>query len=291
MPLTEVPREEPGGFLVRIWGARGSLPPPAAENCTFGSDTCCVEMRCGPHVLIFDAGTGAGQLGLALQKEGVCDFDLYFSHCHFDHIAGLPFIKPLYDAAVTARLHAGHFLDATTCREMADLFMGPPFFPVTPQQFRAAIDYRDFRPPDRLSPHPGLEIATHRLNHPNGAVGYRVAWGGRAACYVTDVEHDPDKPDAALIEFIAGADVLIYDCSYTDAEFATARGYGHSTWEEGVRLCRAAGVARLVIFHHRPGRDDAALALIEAEAQAVFPGAMVARTGLEIAVSGEQGTE
>ena len=56
-------------------------------------------------------------------------------------------------------------------------------------------------------------------------------------------------------------------------------GFGHSTWEEGVRLCEAAGVKRLVIFHHRPGRDDANCGEIEAEAQARFPGAIVARTG------------
>jgi phosphoribosyl 1,2-cyclic phosphodiesterase len=274
----------PPPFLVRIWGARGSLSAPAAPNCDFGTDTCCVEMRCGTHVLIFDAGTGAASLGEALAKEGVKDFDLFLSHCHFDHIMGLPFVKPLYERDVSVRIFAGHFEDATTCREMVERFMGPPFFPVTPKQFRARVEYRDFRPPDTLSPHDGVSIATVRLNHPNGAVGYRVDFAGRSACYITDTEHLPGRVDPDLLATIRDADLLIYDCMYTDAEFDCCVGYGHSTWEHGVRLCEAANVPRLVIFHHRPGRDDKGLRAIEAEAQARFPGALVAKSGLETAL-------
>lgn len=274
--MTEAP------FLVRIWGARGSLPAPAAANVVYGSDSPCVEMRCGEHVLIFDAGSGAESLGSKLVRERVTDLDIFLSHCHLDHILGLPFLKPLYDPAVTARLHAGHFLDGMTCREMAERFMAPPFFPVTPTIFHARLEFRDFRPPETLRPHPGISIATVRLNHPNGAVGYRVDYAGRSVCYITDTEHIPGVPDAAILAAIRGADIMIYDCMYTDAEFEPCRGYGHSTWEEGVRLCEAAGVRQLVIFHHRPGRTDADLQRLEAEARERFPGAVVARTGLEL---------
>jgi phosphoribosyl 1,2-cyclic phosphodiesterase len=217
-------------------------------------------------------------------QEGVTDFDLFFSHCHLDHIIGLPFIKPLFDPAATVRIYAGHFEDATTCREMTDRFLAPPFFPLTPAQFRAQIEYLDFRPPDQLQPGAGITVDTARLFHPNGSVGYRVNFAGRAACYVTDTEHIPDRLDEAVLALIRGSDVLIYDCMYTDSEFNPCRGYGHSTWQEGVRLCEAAGVERLVLFHHRPGRDDAGLRQIEMEAQARFPGAIVARTGLEVQI-------
>jgi phosphoribosyl 1,2-cyclic phosphodiesterase len=281
-------REAP--FLVRIWGARGSLPAPAAPNCRFGSDTCCVEMRCGGRVLIFDAGSAAETLSRELSAEGVKDFDLFFSHCHFDHILGLPFLAPLYEDEVTARIYAGHFEDRTTCREMIYRFMRPPFFPITPELFRARIEFRDFRPPETWLPHAGIRISTVRLNHPNGCVGYRVDAAGCAVCYVTDTEHLPGSPDQALLALISRADAMIYDCTYTDDEFAASRGYGHSTWEEGVRLCEAAGVERLIIFHHRPGRDDNALQEIEVAAQARFPGAIVARSGLEVALTAHEVT-
>jgi phosphoribosyl 1,2-cyclic phosphodiesterase len=274
--MTDVP------FRVRIWGARGSLPAPAAENCEFGSDSPCVEMRCGPHVLVFDVGSGAQSLGVLLQREGVKDFDILLSHCHLDHVIGFPFMKPLYDPAVNVRLYAGHFLDSMTCREMAERFMAPPFFPITPSVFHAHVTFKDFRPPTTLRPHPGIVISTVRLNHPNGAVGYRVDYQGRSVCYVTDHEHVPGHPDQKLVALLRGAQVLIYDCMYTDAEFEACQGYGHSTWEEGVRLCEAAGVERLVLFHHRPGRDDDDLKRIGLEAKDRFPGAVVARTGLEL---------
>ena len=107
-------------------------------------------------------------------------------------------------------------------------------------------------------------------------------FAGKSVCYMTDTEHTPGNTDAKMVAFLKGADFMIYDCMYADSEFQHYRGYGHSTWEEGVRLCEAAGVKRLVIFHHRPGRDDEDLAKIEAEAQARFPGALVGRTGLEL---------
>jgi phosphoribosyl 1,2-cyclic phosphodiesterase len=269
-------------FLVRVWGARGSLPAPAAENFEFGSDSSCIEMRCGPHALVFDAGSGAQSLGALLAKEGVKDFDILLTHCHLDHVIGLPFMKPLYDGSVHVQLYAGHFLDDMTCREMAERFMAPPFFPITPSVFHAEVDFIDFRPPDTLTPRPGIRIKTVKLNHPNGSVGYRVNYAGRSVCYITDHEHVPGAPDPMLLEALRGAQIMIYDCMYTDAEFSACMGYGHSTWEEGVRLCEAAGVERLVIFHHRPGRHDAELRRIEADAQARFPGAIVARTGLEL---------
>lgn len=221
-------------------------------------------------------------LAVNMIKEGVRDFDLFFSHCHFDHIMGLPFLRPLYHRGVNARIYAGHFEDATTCREMTMRFMAPPFFPVTPELFEANVEFIDFRPPDTFSPHTGINISTARLNHPNGSVGYRIDYAERAVCYVTDTEHVPGTPSEAVLSLARGADMMIYDCMYTDAEFDHFRGYGHSTWQEGVRLCEASGVQRLVIFHHRPGRDDAGLRGIEAEAKARFPGAVVARTGLEI---------
>ena len=271
-------------FLVRIWGARGSLPGPAKATPYFGSETPCVEMRCGDHVLVFDAGTGLEGLSARLWSEEVRDIDLFFTHCHFDHIIGLPFLRMLYDAKSSVRMHAGHFQDATTCEDMVRNFMRPPYFPITPDYFCADVAYRDFRPPETLKPHDGIVISTVRLPHPDGSVGYRIDCHGRAVCYMTDTEHTPGKPNEDILRIIRNADVMIYDCTYADDEFSQYVGYGHSTWQEGVRLCEAAGVERLVIFHHRLGRDDDDLRRIERDAQERFPGAIVARTGLEISL-------
>jgi len=271
-------------FQLTIWGARGSIPAPAAANTRFGSDTSCIEVRCGDRVLVLDAGTGIVGCGRKLCCEDVRDLDILFTHCHFDHIMGLPFMFPLYTEEAVVRLHAGHFLDETSCRSMVERFMCPPYFPVTPKQFTARIDYRDFRPPDVLTLADDICVRTVRLNHPNGAVGYRIEYAGRSFCYITDTEHEPGKPDAAIRNFIAGSDLMIYDCMYTDEEFPTFQGFGHSTWQEGVRLCRAAGVANLVIFHHDISRTDAWLEALATTARNAFPGAIVARTGLTLEI-------
>ncbi len=267
-------------FSLRIWGARGSISAPAEANCAFGSDTCCVEIRCGSRMLVFDAGTGAVPLGAALCREGVRDFDLFFTHCHFDHIIGLPFMASLYRPDVVLRLHAGHFLDDTTGERMVEDFMRPPYFPVTPKHFRAAIEFVDFRPPATFDLGDGIVVKALRLDHPNGAVGYRVDYDGGSICYLTDLEHAPGLADPGLAAFAADADIVIYDATFTDEEFPAYRGFGHSTWQQGVRVCEAAAARQLVIFHHRHDRDDTALAAIEKAAQARCPGALVARTGL-----------
>ncbi|MEX6506205.1 MBL fold metallo-hydrolase [Jiella sp. M17.18] len=271
-------------FEATIWGARGSISAPAQPNCVFGSDTSCVEVRCGERTLILDAGTGIVGCGRHLYETHVQEIDILLTHCHFDHIMGLPFVIPLYKDHVSARIFAGHFEDATTTRSMVEGFMCPPYFPVTPKQFAAKIDYRDFRPPDILDLGDGIVVKTVRLTHPNGAVGYRIDYDGHSLCYITDTEHVPGTLDPGILDLIAGADAMIYDSMYTDETFGRYIGFGHSTWQQGVRLCRAGQVARLIIFHHDVTQTDDRLEALEATARGAFAGASVARTGLTISI-------
>jgi phosphoribosyl 1,2-cyclic phosphodiesterase len=101
---------------------------------------------------------------------------------------------------------------------------------------------------------------------------------------VTDTEHVPGFPDAAVLAVIAGADLVIYDCTYTDEEFPDKVGWGHSTWQEGVRLCRAAGAKRLAIFHHDPDHTDDVMAQIERQALQYWAGTLVARDGMAVVI-------
>ena len=118
------------------------------------------------------------------------------------------------------------------------------------------------------------------MGHPGGAVGYRLEYGGKAVAYITDTEHQPDQLDESVLSLAHKADLMIYDCTYADAEFPGYVGWGHSTWQQATRLANAAGVKRLAIFHHDPDHDDAFLRKVEAEAAKAQPGAFVAREGL-----------
>jgi phosphoribosyl 1,2-cyclic phosphodiesterase len=267
-------------FSVRFWGVRGSIPCPGPDTVRYGGNTSCIEVRCGGQLLIFDAGTGLRPLGAHLDALGPVDADLYFTHTHFDHICGLPFFSSAYAASNRFRLWAGHLLPDHTLRYVLSEMMMAPLFPIPISVLSADLVFNDFRTGETLHPGPGIVLKTAPLNHPNGATGYRIEYGGRSLCYVTDTEHVPDKPDATVLGLIAGADVVIYDSTYTDEEFKDHVGWGHSTWQEGVRLAGKAKVKQLVIFHHDPGHDDAAMDQIAAAAEAARPGTVVAREGM-----------
>jgi phosphoribosyl 1,2-cyclic phosphodiesterase len=267
-----------------FWGVRGSIACPGAATLRYGGDTACVEIRAGGRLLIFDAGTGIRRLGAALAAgDGPVEADLFFSHTHLDHVCGLPFFAPLYRPGNRLRLWAGHLLPERGLEATIAALMAAPFFPVKPGAFAAAPAFRDFRAGETLDLGGGLALRTAPLAHPDGATGYRVDFGGRAICYVTDTEHVPGRRDAAIVALARDADLLIYDCTYTDARFPAHAGWGHSTWEEGARLCDAAGVARLAIFHHDPDHDDATMDAIAAAAAAARPGTVVAREGMTLA--------
>jgi len=268
-------------FSVRFWGVRGSIACSGPETSRYGGNTSSLEVRCGGRLILFDAGSGIRYLGNHILREMPLDADLFFTHTHFDHVCGLPFFPPFFQPQNRFRLWAGHLGDRMTIKRVLQEFMMSPLFPVPPEVFRADIGYRDFAPGDTLTPMAGVTLRTAPLNHPDGATGYRVEYGGRSLCYITDTEHVPGAPDRNVLALIAGADLVIYDCMYTDDEYANGHvGWGHSTWQEAVRLCRAAGVRRLAVFHHDPDHDDDKLDAIAAEVAAALPGAVVAREGL-----------
>ena len=69
---------------------------------------------------------------------------------------------------------------------------------------------------------------------------------------------------------------------YTDDEYSNRVGWGHSTWQEGVRLCDAANVRTFVLFHHDPNHTDDFLDGIAEQLEARRPGSVMAREGLVI---------
>ena len=265
-------------FFVKFWGVRGSIPSPGAHTAGYGGNTPCLEVRCGDKLLVFDSGSGARRLGNHLKEHCTTrSLDIFFTHCHYDHIEGLPFFAPLHAKDWNIRMWSGHLPPPKNTAQMVADFMQRPYFPIGPDCFQATLEYRDFKPRDTLTPVEDVSIRTAPLVHPDGAVGYRIDYGGRSICYITDTEHTPGKPDEIIMELIQDADIVIYDAAYTDEEFERYKGYGHSTWQEGARLCEACNVRQYVVFHHRPGLPDIQLDEIAAKVEMMSPGSLVAR--------------
>ncbi|MDB3952658.1 MBL fold metallo-hydrolase [Alphaproteobacteria bacterium] len=269
-------------FFVRFWGVRGSIACPGPNTLRYGGNTSCLEIQCGDRMLIFDAGTGLRGLGEELLSRGPVDADLFLTHTHFDHVCGLPFFVPLFIPGNKIRLAAGHLQPEKSLKQVVVDMMMAPLFPVPPGIFQAEVAYRDFAAGDLQEPGPGIRILTAPLNHPNNATGYRIEFSGKSITYVTDTEHGEDGLDQTIVELVKGADLFIYDCTYTDEEYQRFKGFGHSTWQEGVRLADEAGVKTLVIFHHDPSHDDEMMDKIGGDAENARPGTLVAREGMTL---------
>ncbi len=265
-----------------FWGVRGSIACPGHKYERYGGNTSCLEVRCGPHLVVFDAGTGLRPLGDKLKAEGAHDVDLFLTHSHLDHIVGVPFFPPLFDPACKVRFWAGHLLPDRRLRDVICTMMVAPLFPVPIDIFAATTSFNDFSAGEVLRPHEGLALRTAKLNHPNEATGYRVEYDGRSICYVTDTEHVQGEIDANILELVEGADLLIYDSTYTEEEYTRHTGWGHSTWNQGVRLADAAKVKTFVAFHHDPSHDDDFMDRMSGELAKARPGSQVAREGMTL---------
>jgi phosphoribosyl 1,2-cyclic phosphodiesterase len=272
-----------GDYRIQFWGVRGSIACPGPETTRYGGNTSCVEIRCGDRLLILDGGTGLRPLGRHLDEQGgTIDADIYFSHSHFDHICGLPFFSSAYSPDNRFRLWAGHLLPDHTLRYVLSEMMMAPVFPIPITVLGADLSFHDFRAGETLTPAPGIAIKTAPLNHPNGATAFRVEYKGKSVCYVTDHEHTGSPYEASLLALLDQADVVIYDCTYTDDEYPEHRGWGHSTWQEGVRIAGQARVKQFVIFHHDPSHTDEMMDEIAAAAAKVRPGTIVAKEGMTL---------
>jgi phosphoribosyl 1,2-cyclic phosphodiesterase len=278
-------------LTVRFWGVRGSVPAPGAHTARVGGNTSCVELRAGDEVIILDAGTGLRGLGERLVRSGrPVAASILFSHVHWDHIQGFPFFPPLFRAGTELALYGRP--DSGSLADALGRQMTAPSFPVQLGAVPAALTYGDFEP-GRPFPVGSAVVRAARLNHPDGVLAYRVEVDGRAVVFATDTEHYADGIDRELVSLAEGADLLIYDAQYTPEEYAgvighARAGWGHSTWVEGVRVARAAGVGALVLFHHDPTHDDGAVEAIERAAATVLPGTVAAREGLELHLAGRE---
>jgi phosphoribosyl 1,2-cyclic phosphodiesterase len=250
-----------------FWGTRGSVPTPGPHTVRYGGNTPCVEVRTATgRLVVLDAGTGLRELGRSLVERSngaPLEADLFLTHAHWDHIQGLPFFPPIFQAGNRFTIWGPRNLNGGIGRVIRDQ-MSPVVFPVPFESLAARVDFQNL---GECQPVSGdLDVATFDVQHPGGAVAYRFTSRGsnaRSFVYVSDNElaphdtyHSPRDWRDRLVDFIRGANVLVHDATYTKDEYADHRGWGHSTYDEAVDLALDAGVDTLVLFHHKPERTD-----------------------------------
>ncbi|MBW4520296.1 MAG: MBL fold metallo-hydrolase [Scytolyngbya sp. HA4215-MV1] len=272
-------------FTIHFWGVRGSIACPGPGTVRYGGNTPCVEMRIAGTHLIFDGGTGIRVLGQELLRETPLEAYLFFTHSHWDHIQGFPFFVPAFIKGNRFNIYGTIAPNGATLEQRLNDQMLHPNFPVPLQIMAAELRFHNLKV--RQPVHIGdILVENALLNHPGEAVGYRVSWRGCSAAYVTDTEHFPDRLDENVLWLARDADVLIYDATYTDEEYYSEKsskvGWGHSTWQEAVKIAKAANVKKLVIFHHDPLHNDDFMDGVGKQVAEVFPDSIIAQEGREI---------
>ena len=275
----DVPRSK---FLVTFWGTRGTRMVSDKNHTVYGKDTICVEVQCGERTLVFDAGSGIISLGYSLIRRGIHSIDLFLSHSHYDHVEGIPFFQPFYNSNFSTNFWSGRLNGIERARDIVDGLMKEPYFPIKQEKFLSKIHYKNISDYQTLKLGDGISIETTRLLHPGGATGYRVHYQGKSFAFVTDTSHVQDSSDDHIVEFVRNADLFAYDCSYTAREFPKFANFGHSTWEEAIRIKYQSKAKAMIGFHHMPFRSDSQLDRIAAMLEAKCPGCRVARDGMKI---------
>jgi phosphoribosyl 1,2-cyclic phosphodiesterase len=287
---------------VKFWGVRGSIACPGPKTVRYGGNTTCIEIRTDDNeLIILDAGTGIFQLSQALLSELPVTANVLITHSHWDHIQGLPLFIPNFIPGNTLRLHGGFDpVSGKGIEQVMAVQLQYSFFPVREAEMKSRIEYVTLMPNETVQVG-SAKVTPCLLNHPVIDFGYRVECDGKSVFFTGD--HEPpyniyqpgedgydeyqvfvDEKNQSILEAIQGVDVFIADSSYTDAEYASKRGWGHGTFSTSMATAKAAGAKVLFCTHHEPTRNDDAL-------EAVFATALAANaedtTGLDVRLARE----
>jgi len=272
-------------MIATICGCRGSLATPGAATLAYGGNTSCVELRLDDgSTVVLDAGTGIRELGLRLANRPPAPINLLLTHLHLDHVAGLPFFAPLWDAR--AEIHIWAPFARADLAEAIARYMSPPLFPVSISDVPASVRFHDL--PERTWRLGSANVSAERVRHVGPTVGYRIENAGQSLAYLPD--HEPyavDEPGEVEPERLSGyrlardASILLHDAQYLETEYPARAGWGHSSVAHAVAFARAAAAQRLVLFHHDPLHSDDDLSALEARAAELWQGVRRPELGRE----------
>ena len=255
---------------ITVLGIRGSIPVSGKEYNEFGGATSCILVETADQAVFLDAGSGM----LKAPKTDDKKVSVLLSHTHADHVIGLglsPVLLTRQDVDIYAKTR-----DGLNPYEQIKKFMSPPLWPAGVEVYPANVTFHEFGDSLTLG---GIEISTMESNHPGGSLIIKLSCEGKTVVYATDYEHTDEK-QSELAAFSKGADLVFYDGQYTDEEYEKMKGFGHSTFREGMKLFKKCGAGHIYFVHHDPRHSDSAL--LEMEKTCADKNASFAREGMVI---------
>ncbi len=296
---------------LKFWGVRGSIAVPGPQTVVYGGNTSCLEVIVEDNLsFIVDCGTGLRELGLVLAKTVPLSKHIFLTHTHSDHINGIPFFVPCFIKGNQVHFY-GPASPGESLRDILYKQMSFSFFPIQMHQLGADFTFSELTEGERVID--GVTVKTMYTHHSILCLGYRFEYGGKSIVTIYDCEPyslkaSPEMPNLfgeptdeeiqeycdelndRFVEFARGADLLVHDSQYTEAEYPNRIGWGHATFEYCTELARKAEVKRLVYFHHEPMRNDDEMGVLDqlwqnkVKADGLGFEAFIAREGMVVEV-------
>lgn len=273
---------------IRVWGVRGSFPVPDARFLAYGGNTSCISVEYGKRLVVLDAGSGLVSLGNDLYNKGKKRVDILLSHLHIDHVIGLFKFKLLYDPEAEIHLY-GEPVKGISLLKSLEALVGVPYWPLGLSDCPAHIEVHEVQPgehfilPGMLESEEDIQIDTLRGNHPLPTLLYRLESKNAGIVYGLDCEMN-EAMFHSLAEFSRASDLIIWDANFTEKDLKRHKGWGHSSWEEGISLCHAADVKKILMTHYSSEYTDDVLKNEEYMAKQRFAACCFAREGMRIQV-------
>ncbi len=269
--------------LITFWGTRGSIATPGRSTEKYGGNTSCVNVVWENRHFIFDAGTGIRGLGVEIMAgsptASKTEINLLLSHTHWDHIQGMPFFQPAYSPRFRLNIWGQEkrdvMLESVLSGQMDSNYFPVPMSALGSDLAVHPISAETIRTQSSVQVD-GVKVSFQEMDHPGGSIAFRLEKDGTRLVYATDNElnrqFDADGnpfPDSeigkAYFEFIRGADLLIADGQYTDEEYRSKVGWGHTSVSLLSRIAHKAGVKHLAVYHHDPMHTDSFLDSLSSE--------------------------
>jgi phosphoribosyl 1,2-cyclic phosphodiesterase len=277
-----------------FWGVRGSTPTVDPATWRYGGNTPCLELVAPDgNQFILDCGTGLRMLGnrWATPNGGrTPETHIFVTHYHWDHIQGIPFFSPLYVENNEFHFYSfrSKFLGRDSLKQVFETQMALPYFPVDMSAMNAKRKFTEVDGGESFQIGEN-KITARWLNHPQGCLGFRIETPAGVVVYATDNEPGDPVLDKSLKELAVGADIFINDAQFSPEQLATSRkGWGHSSWREGLKIAREVGAKTVVLFHHDPDSTDRMVDTVLRQAREEFDSVFAACEGMVITLGASE---
>lgn len=245
---------------ITVLGTRGSMAVAGSKFQEFGGATSCYLIETNENAVYLDAGSGIMNSPYIPDKK----ISIFLTHGHLDHLLGFPFF-PMISEKDREIYFYSILRNEMSAKDQVDHIFSGSAWPLKMEHYPSKLIYKDLDQTGEVLLS-DIKLSWMEGNHPHGSSIFKVEADGSCVVYATDYEHT-DESDERLIEFAKDCDLLIYDGQYTEEEYKTRVGFGHSTKEHGLEILSKCNAKQLWFTHHDPMHSDGMLKLEETKLQ------------------------